>query len=42
MTMAGYLLGEIPWIREHVDLIAIGIVVLSITPVLISFMRRKK
>lgn len=42
MTMAGYLLGEIPWIREHVDLIAIGIVVLSITPVLISFIRRKK
>lgn len=40
--MAGYLLGEIPWIREHVDLIAIGIVAISVAPLLISLMRRKK
>lgn len=42
MMMAGYLLGEIPWIREHVDLIAIGIVAISVAPLLISLMRRKK
>jgi membrane-associated protein len=42
MMMAGYLLGEIPWIREHVDLIAIGIVALSVAPLLISLMRRNK
>lgn len=40
--MAGYLLGEIPWIREHVDLIAIGIVAISVAPLLISLLRRKK
>lgn len=42
MMMAGYLLGEIPWIREHIDLIAIGIVALSVAPLLISLMRRNK
>jgi membrane-associated protein len=42
MMMAGYLLGEIPWIREHVDLIAIGIVAISIAPILISLLCRKK
>ena len=42
MMMAGYLLGEIPWIREHVDIIAIGIVAISVAPLLISLMRRKK
>jgi len=36
--MAGYLLGEIPWIRKHVDLIAVGIVLLSISPVLWSIL----
>ncbi|MFM2037493.1 MAG: hypothetical protein RL432_432 [Bacteroidota bacterium] len=42
MMMAGYLLGEIPWIREHVDLIAVGIVAISVAPLLISLLRRKK
>jgi len=38
MTMAGFLLGEIPWIRKHVDLIAVGIVLLSVSPVLWSIL----
>lgn len=42
MMTAGYLLGEVTWIREHVDLMAIGIVVLSLCPVVISLLRRKK
>lgn len=42
MTCAGYLLGEITWIREHVDLIAIAIVLLSVFPILFSLLRRKK
>lgn len=42
MITAGYLLGEVTWIREHVDLMAIGIVVLSLCPVVISLLRRKK
>lgn len=43
MTMAGFLLGEIPWIRKHVDLIAVGIVLLSVSPVLWSiFLARIK
>lgn len=41
MIMAGYLLGEIKWIREHVDLMAIGIVLISISPILWSFLSKR-
>lgn len=40
MTLAGFLLGEIRWIREHVDLIALLIVFLSLMPIIISVARR--
>lgn len=42
MTLAGYLLGEISWIREHVDLIALLIVLISVLPLIIAFFRRSK
>lgn len=41
MILAGYLLGEITWIREHVDLMAIGIVLISISPILWSFLSKR-
>lgn len=41
MLMAGYLLGEITWIREHVDLMAIGIVVISVSPIIFSYLKGK-
>ncbi len=41
MILAGYLLGEITWIREHVDLIAIGIVLISVSPILWSFLSKR-
>ena len=41
MILAGYLLGEIKWIREHVDLMAIGIVLISISPILWSFLSKR-
>lgn len=31
-TIAGYLLGNIQWVKDHVDLIAIGIVFVSVLP----------
>ncbi|MFM7299630.1 MAG: VTT domain-containing protein, partial [Crocinitomicaceae bacterium] len=30
LTIAGYLLGEISWIREHIDLVCLGIIFLSV------------
>jgi membrane-associated protein len=36
LTIAGYLLGEITWIREHIDLVCLGIIFLSVLPILIK------
>ena len=41
MLLAGYLLGEITWIREHVDLMAIAIVLLSVSPIFVSYVKNK-
>ncbi len=41
MLLAGYLLGEVTWIREHVDLMAIGIVLISVSPVAFSYVKGK-
>jgi membrane-associated protein len=41
MLLAGYLLGEVTWIREHVDLMAIAIVLISVSPILLSYLRGK-
>lgn len=41
MTLAGYLLGEVTWIREHVDLMAIAIVLISVSPVVFSYVKGK-
>ena len=41
MTLAGYLLGEVTWIREHVDLMAIAIVLISVSPILFSYVKGK-
>jgi len=32
MTLCGYFLGQIPWIRDHFELVVIGIVALSLLP----------
>src|SRR6218665_2649327 len=42
LTTAGYLLGEVEFIRKHIDLVCIGIIFLSVLPILLSLVRRKK
>ncbi len=37
LTIAGFLLGEVKWIREHIDLVCLGIIFISILPMLINF-----
>lgn len=41
MTLAGYFLGEIPWIKENNEKVVLGIIFISVLPMLISFARSK-
>jgi membrane-associated protein len=41
LTFAGYFLGEIPWIRSNIELVAIGIIIISILPIIIAFLKNK-
>jgi membrane-associated protein len=41
LTYAGYFFGNIPWVKNNLSLVIIGIVVLSILPGIIEFLRRK-
>ena len=36
LSIAGFLLGEITWIREHIDLVCLGIIFLSVLPIIIK------
>jgi membrane-associated protein len=42
MTLAGYFLGSIPFIKENIDFVAIGIVLLSLIPVIFEVLRQRK
>lgn len=39
---AGYFLGSIPFVNEHFSMIMIGIVVVSMIPILVAFLKKKK
>lgn len=41
LTLAGYFLGEIPWIRNNIEKVALGIIFLSILPVIVEVMKAK-
>ena len=41
LTLAGYLLGEVEWIRKHIDLVCLGIVFISVLPMLYEFIKGK-
>lgn len=41
LCIAGYLLGEIEWIRKNIDLVCLGIIFLSVAPVIYEFLKVK-
>ena len=41
LVYAGYFFGNIPWVKQNLSLVIIGIVILSILPGIIEFTRRK-
>jgi len=42
LTLAGYFLGSIPFIKENIDFVAIGIVLLSLIPIIFEVLRQRK
>jgi membrane-associated protein len=41
LTFAGYFLGEIPWIRTNIEKVALGIIFISILPIIIEIAKAK-
>lgn len=41
LTLAGYFLGNVEWIRKHIDLVCLGIIFISVLPMLFSFVKAK-
>lgn len=41
LTLAGYFLGEIPWIRNNIEKVALGIIFISILPIIIEILKAK-
>jgi membrane-associated protein len=42
LTVAGYLLGEVAFIRNHIDLVCLGIIFLSVLPIIIGLFKSKR
>jgi membrane-associated protein len=41
LTTAGYLLGNVKFIREHIDLVCLGIIGISVLPIVITMIKNK-
>ncbi len=41
LTTAGYLLGEVEFIKKHIDLVCLGIIAFSVFPIIISLLKSK-
>ncbi len=41
LSYAGYFFGNVPWVKSNLSLVIIGIIILSIMPVIFEFVRHK-
>lgn len=41
LTTAGYLLGEVEMIRKHIDLVCLGIILLSVLPIIFTALKNR-
>ncbi|HQQ93982.1 MAG TPA: VTT domain-containing protein [Bacteroidia bacterium] len=41
LSIAGYLLGEVEFIRKHIDLVCLGIIFISLLPIIITYFRNR-
>ena len=42
VTLLGYFLGNVPFVADNIEAILIGVVVLSIVPVIFEYVRHKR
>jgi membrane-associated protein len=42
LTMAGYLLGNVEFIRKHIDLVCLAIIFISVMPIILSALKARK
>ncbi|MES2778994.1 MAG: DedA family protein [Bacteroidota bacterium] len=42
LTLTGYAFGNIPWIKQNFELVVFGIILISLVPILIEFIRNKR
>ena len=42
MTLSGYFLGEVPFIRKHFEMVVIGIVVVSVLPIVVHYLQSRR
>lgn len=42
LTTAGYLLGSVEFIKKHVDLVCLGIILISVLPIIVAYLTGKK
>ncbi|WP_329488421.1 VTT domain-containing protein [Kitasatospora sp. NBC_01246] len=42
VTVLGYFLGQIPFVREHIEAILVGIVLVSVVPVAVELLRARR
>ena len=42
LNIAGYLLGEVEIIRKHIDLVCLGIIFISVLPIILAYIKSKK
>jgi membrane-associated protein len=42
MTAAGYVFGQIPWVDKHFDAVVIMIVAISLTPMVVEYLRARR
>lgn len=41
LTSAGYFLGEVPWIRKNIELVALAIIFISVIPIIIGVIKAR-
>lgn len=41
LTLAGYFLGQFPWIRKNIELVALGIIFISVLPIIVEIVKAK-
>ena len=40
--VAGYLLGNLPWIKQNLSLLIVGIILVSLLPVMIGYLQHRR